>query len=131
MRKSEGFPFDDRLIRLLMVPLVGIAVGTVSGFYSELNPGSPMFWGTTAFVTLLSYVTWEGNRRFWGGLRSKPDWLDRPWLRAVMLAAVNLGWAAFASVTLLLIWTRVSGRSATDWRMIGNCTFASLVSAAF
>ena len=114
-----------------MVPLLGMAIGTISGLYRGLNATNPMFWATTAFVTLISYVTWEGNRRFWGGLRRKPDWLDRPILRASMLAIVNLGWTAITSISLLLVWTFITGQSKPDWPVIETLTLTSILCTSF
>lgn len=134
-RPSQHFrfsgTFNDAGMRLLMAPLLGIAIGSFSGVYEGLHPASPLFWAATGFLTLLSFVTWEGNRRFWAHLKRKPNWLDRPVRRAVLLAAVHFGWTAFASITLLIVWQRIAMQDGPDWRVIQTLTLTSIVCVAF
>ena len=121
---------DDRRVRLLLVPVLGIAIAGATGLYRGVQPLAPFFWIATAYFILVSFLIWEGNRQFWARLRGKPDWLDRPLLRLTLLGLTSFSWTVFASVTLLLIWQRLSGLPAPDWKTIETTTFVTVLSVA-
>src|SRR5947208_1447212 len=122
---------DDRRVRLLFVPLLGLGIARLTGLYSGIGPWSPAFWTASAYFILVSYLIWEGNRRLWAKLRGKPDWLERPLLRLLLLSALSLSYTTSACVGLLLAWKRLAGVDRPDWRTIEISTLATIAAVAF
>lgn len=124
---SELIQLDDTRVRLLVAPILGIALATISGLYRGLQPAQPMFWVASGFFILISVLIWQGNRFLWGKLRGRPDWLDHPVKRLLLLGVTSLSFTSLACVALLLTWQWLSGFPRPDWRLIEMTTLATVL----
>jgi len=125
---SELIQLDDKRVRLLVAPILGISVATISGLYRGFAPAQPMFWAASGFFILISVLIWQGNRFLWGKLRGRPDWLDHPVKRLLLLGITSLSFTTLACVALLLTWQWLAGFARPDWQLIETATLATVLS---
>jgi Histidine kinase len=103
-------------------------VATISGLYRGFAPPQPMFWAASGFFILISVLIWQGNRFLWGKLRGRPDWLDHPVKRLLLLGITSLSFTTLACVALLLTWQWLAGLARPDWQLIETATLATVLS---
>ena len=125
---TELIQLDDRLVRLVLVPIVGVGIPVYTGLYEGIVPGTGLWWLATVYFILISFVLWQGNRFLWAKLRGRPDWLDRPVLRLLVLATVCVCYTTCLCIALLLVWYRIRGVAQIDWHTIRISTMVSVVS---
>jgi hypothetical protein len=87
-----------------------------------------MFWVASGFFILISILIWQGNRFLWSKLRGKPDWLDHPVKRLLLLGITSLSFTTLACVALLLTWEWLAGFGRPDWRLIETTTLVTVLS---
>jgi Histidine kinase len=127
----ELIQLDDRRIRLLFAPVLGLAIAGTTGLYSGMSPREPIYWLASGYFVLVSFVIWQGNRFLWNKLRGKPDWLEHPVWRLLLLGATSFSYTAVVSVALLVAWQRLAGPPQMNWRVIEISTVATVISVAF
>jgi hypothetical protein len=111
----------------VVAPILGISLAAVSGLYRGLRPVQPMFWVASGFFILISVLIWQGNRFLWSKLRGKPDWLEHPVKRLVLLGITCLSFTTLACVVLLLTWQWLAGFERPDWRLIETATLVTVL----
>lgn len=121
---------NDRLIRLLGIPALGLAIPVVARLYGSLGPRSPFFWAGQAYFVFTSWVIWHGNRAFLLWQRRYYDWFRHPVRKVVLLLACAIGFTAPMLVFLMLGWYRWAGIP-TDWVAIQSATLISIVCVIF
>jgi len=121
---------NDRLIRLLGIPALGLAIPFVARLYGTLGPRSPAFWAGQVYFVFTSWVIWHGNRAFLLWQRRHFDWFRHPIRKVVLLLACAIGFTAPMLVLLMLGWYRWAGIPA-DWVAIQTATLISIVCAIF
>jgi len=116
--------------RLLAIPLVGLAIGVVSGLLEPLRPASPAYWLGCGYFALTSLVVWQANRlAYLRVLRNRWDWLTDPRRRLRALLINIIVCTTPSMVGMLWLWYRLSG-FAPDWIAIRNATIIALVFSA-
>jgi sensor histidine kinase YesM len=93
-----------------------------------LQPARPIFWVASGFFILISVVIWQGNRFLWSKLRGRPDWLDHPVKRLLLLGITSLSFTTLACVGLLLTWQWLAGFARPDWRLVETATLTTVLS---
>jgi sensor histidine kinase YesM len=86
-----------------------------------------MFWAASGFFILISFLIWQGNRFLWSKLRGKPDWLEHPVKRLLLLGITSLSFTTLACVALLLTWQWIAGFERPDWRLIEMATLVTVL----
>ena len=109
-----------------MAPVLGISLAAISGLYGGLRPAQPMFWAASGFFILISVLIWQGNRFLWSKLRGKPDWLEHPVKRLLLLGITCLPFTTVVCVALLVTWQWLAGFERPDWRLIEGATLATV-----
>lgn len=67
--------FDDRLFRLIGVPVVALIIPLL--FFREVIPDASSYWQTVGFGLVHTAVTWQGIRAIFISMSRKfPDWKD-------------------------------------------------------
>ncbi len=128
---GELIQLDDRRIRLLFAPVLGLAIAGITGLYGGMSPKEPIYWVASGYFVLVSFVVWQGNRFLWAKLRGKPDWLEHPVWRLLLLGATSFSYTAAVSVSLLAAWQWLAGPPRLNWRAIEVSTAAVMISVAF
>src|SRR5579859_4937676 len=78
---------DDRWVRLIGIPALGIGIPRITGLLDELGPGDAAYWiGSAAFLALAAAI-WHGNRWLLFEQRRHWGWFDHPVRKVAMLLA--------------------------------------------
>jgi hypothetical protein len=121
---------DDRGIRLLCIPLFGIAIPLVSGLFGPIGLESPAFWiGIAWFITVAAAI-WHGNRYFYLRQRQSNDWFRHPARRIVYMLAAIVFYTVPCSVAMLWSWYAVNSLT-PDWAAIRLATLISVICVVF
>lgn len=121
---------DDRGIRLLCIPLFGIAIPLVTRLFGPIGPDSPAFWlGFSWFIAVASAI-WHGNRYFYLRQRQSNDWFQHPARRIVYMLAAIVFYTVPCSFTMLRGWYAINGL-APDWAAIRSATLLSVICVVF
>lgn len=128
---ADPIQLDDRLVRLLFAPVLGIAIAGLTGLYDGIRPGLPLFWVATVYFILVSCLIWQGNRFLWAKMRGRPDWLEHPLLRVFLLGTASVSFTIVTCVALLMVWQRIEGLARPNWRSIEVSTLVTVVSVTF
>ena len=107
--KLAATQLQDLRFRLLLSPLLGFIVPTVSGLLDPRQHTWVGLAGSYAYFSALAFFVWEGNRRLYYKLSRREDWLERPWYRAALLMTVIVVFTIPVSAVLLLAWQAVTG----------------------
>ena len=99
---------DDRGVRLVGIPVLGLAITILSGVLGPHRPGSSLYWLGCAWFVLLSAVLWHVNRFALVRLRPHFDWLEHPWRKALALLTANVILTAPLSVVMHVAWYRIA-----------------------
>jgi len=86
-----------------------------------------MFWAASGFFILTSVLIWQGNRFLWSKLRGKPDWLEHPVKRLLLLGMTCVPFTTAACIVLLATWQWLAGFERPDWRLIKTATLETVL----
>lgn len=107
---------NDTLARLIVTPLVGVAVPNIAGIIDHHAHSPAGIVASYAWFIAVAFVTWEGNLRLYLRFQDRTAWLTRPWHRVRLLVGLILlftipftGWALWA-------WARTTGDPNATWR---------------
>ena len=123
-------PLADLPIRLVMIPVFGVAVPHFTGYFGPYGPGSPQYWIGLAWALLISFAIWHGNRWFLLRQRRHYDWFDHPIRKISLLLFANIFYTAPLSVLMTLAWRRFAGL-APDWDVIRTVALACVICVVF
>jgi hypothetical protein len=125
---SDLIQLNDKRVRLLFAPALGIFLAAISGLYHGLDLAQPIFWISSGYFILVSAVIWQGNRFLWNRLRGKPDWLEHPVRRVLLLGITSLPYTVVTCAFMLLVWEWIAGFGRPDWSLIKTSTLATALS---
>jgi hypothetical protein len=124
---TELIQLDDKLVRLVLVPVVGIVIPAFTGLYDGMDPRTPLSWLATGYFVLISFVLWQGNRFLWVRLRGRPDWLEHPVLRILLLGTASVSYTMVVCATLVVLWQRIQGLSKPNWHAVQVSTLVTVI----
>lgn len=129
--KPPELRVNDRRVRLLGIPALGVFIPHVSGLFGPLGPGDLRYWLGLAWFVLLSGLIWQGNRFFLLQQRRHYDWFDHPWRKVSLLLFANIFYTAPLTVVMLTTWYRLAGFPAVDWSVIELVTLSNVICVVF
>jgi len=110
--------------RLLVSPILGAVVVTVSGLIDNTQHSTAGLIASYVWFATVAFLIWEGNRRLYFRVPRREDWLLRPWRRlGVLLALISLFTIPFAAATLLG-WRAATGDTGTRQYALATALFA-------
>lgn len=121
---------NDRLIRLIGIPVLGLAIPFAARLYGPLGPTSGFFWAGQAYFVFTSWAIWHGNRAFLLWQRRYYDWFHHPFRKILLLLACAIGFTAPVLVLLMVGWFTWA-RVPIDWMAIQTATLISIVCVIF
>ena len=130
-RRGASLPavvLHDRGIRLVGVPLLGLAIPHLTGLLGTVGPRSLDYWIGCAWFVLLSGLVWQGNRRILVFHRRRYEWFDHPWRKVLLVLFANAFYTVPVTLAMLALWYRFLG-ARTDWTVV-KLTTVVVVSAA-
>lgn len=106
---------DDRLVRVIGVPVFGVVVPRISGVLDGLSSSMPLYWVGTGWSILAVAVICHGTRGAYLARRDRGGtWMDQPLRKLVRLLAAILLFTIPPTVLSLAAWNAVLGTTA--WR---------------
>lgn len=121
---------DDRGIRLICIPLFGIAIPLVSGLFGPIGPESLIFWLGFPWFIAVAAAIWHGNRFFYLRQRQSNDWFQHPARRIAYMLAAIVFYTAPCSTFMLWVWHTANGLP-PDWAAIRYATLISVICVVF
>lgn len=115
---------DDRLVRAVAIPALGIVVPRVSGVLDGLSPDAPEYWLGSAWAVVTVAAICHGTRAAYLAHRRAGDWAAHPSRKLVSLLALLLLLTAAPTGLSFAGWSAVLGTAV--WRA-GLVTFAVAV----
>jgi sensor histidine kinase YesM len=120
----------DAAIRIVMIPLFGVVVPHITGYFGPIEPADARYWFGLLWGCLISFLIWHGNRYFLIKQRQHYDWFQHPVRKLTVLIFASIFYTASCTVLLMLAWFRFASLE-TDWVVIRSVTFASVVCVLF
>ncbi|MGH9659480.1 MAG: histidine kinase [Bryobacteraceae bacterium] len=122
---------DDFAARLILTPLVGIAIPSMAGLVEYKAHSLPSLLGTYAWFIVIAHATWEGNLRLYLRFQDRTAWLTRPWHRVRLLAGLICLFTIPFTVLALSLWAALSHDPAATWRSIAVAVLAIVAVVTF
>jgi sensor histidine kinase YesM len=122
---------DDTAARLLVTPIVGVAVPNLAGMVHHGSHSVAALFATYAWFIAVAYVTWETNLRLYLRFQDRTAWLTRPWHRVrLLIGLICLFTIPFTSFALWL-WAVVSHDPNATWRSIATAVITIVAAVTF
>ncbi len=129
-RESAAQSIDDRLVRAIGIPALGIAIPHVTGLFAGVTVGTAAFWIGTAWFLVLSAAIWHGNRWLLLEQRRHWDWFEHPVRKVVMLMAAIVLFTAPLTVTMLAGWYAWRGAEVV-WPIVQTVVLVNVICVVF
>ncbi len=109
MPDASQAPVRDLKARLILSPLFGVAIPSLSGLVDSARHSTFGLTASYAYFAGCAFLIWTGNRSLYLQLPNRDDWLERPWRRiTILLVAIGL-FTIPVSWLMLVGWQRVTG----------------------
>ncbi len=131
MSRVDDPGIDDFAARLILTPLVGIAIPSVVGLVHYKFHSVPSLIGTYAWFVAIAYATWEGNLRLYLRFQDPKAWLTRPWHRVRLLVGLICLFTVPFTVSALWLWAALFHDPAATWRAIAVAVLAIVAAVIF
>jgi two-component system, LytTR family, sensor kinase len=122
---------DDLAARLILTPVVGVAIPTMAGLVHYSSHSLPSLLATYAWFIAIAYATWEGNLRLYLRFQDRTAWLTRPWHRVRLLIGVICLFTIPFTVSALWLWSSLFRDPAANWRSIAVAVLAIVAVVTF
>jgi sensor histidine kinase YesM len=122
---------DDTAARLIVTPLVGVAVPNLAGL---IDHGAHSYGGLVAsylWFIAIAFLTWEGNLRLYLRFQDRTAWLTRPWHRVRLLVGLILLFTIPFTGASLWAWALVTGDPSATWRSIVMAVITIVAAVTF
>jgi two-component sensor histidine kinase len=122
---------DDTAVRLIVTPLVGVAVPNLAGM---INHGAHSAAGLVAaylWFIAIAFVTWETNLRLYLRFQDRTAWLTRPWHRVRLLIGLICLFTVPFTWTALWGWAIITGDPSATWRSIAMAVVTVVAAVTF
>jgi len=107
---------NDKLIRTVFIPLLGIFIPLVSGFYNYENYSLPEIIIANCYSVFISFCVWQGGSMIIYKTRKLLP--KKPFLKIISLCFLNIIYAAVVATVLSGIWLFSTAASAIDWQIL-------------
>jgi two-component sensor histidine kinase len=122
---------DDTAARLLLTPLVGVAIPNLAGMIDHgAHPPASLI-GSYAWFIAVAFLTWEGNLRLYLRFQDRTAWLTRPWHRVRVLVGLILLFTIPFTGAALWLWAAVAGDPSATWRSIAMAVITIVFAVTF
>jgi two-component sensor histidine kinase len=122
---------DDTAARLLVTPLVGIAIPNLAGLISHGAHSPAGLIASYAWFIAVAFVTWEGNLRLYLRFQDRTAWLTRPWHRVRLLVGLILLFTIPFTTAALWSWAAITGDPNATWRSIAMAVITVVFAVTF
>lgn len=130
-QNDKGIILNDKLMRIIGIPLFGIAIPNIAGLFGNLTPSDLNYWLGYPYFILLSGAIWQGNRYLMFRTRRRFTWFDKPIEKLILLVFNNVFYTSPLTVAWLCIWYRWAGFPAINWDVIFTVTLINVICVLF
>jgi two-component sensor histidine kinase len=122
---------DDAAARLIVTPLVGLAVPNLAGMINNGAHSAAGLVASYAWFILIAFLTWEGNLRLYLLFQDRTAWLTRPWHRVrILIGLICLFTIPFTGAALWA-WAAWTGDPNATWRSIAMAVITVVAAVTF
>lgn len=128
---STEYKVNDLGFRLILIPLLGIAIPIITGLINKTNIASPPVRWSFLYTILIALIVWQGNRYLHASLRCYFDWINKPLQKIMVLVLSAIFYTVPVSVLLLVGWYELFTNEPTNWQIISQTTLIILIAVIF
>lgn len=122
---------NDNVIRLIGIPLFGIAIPNLTGLFGHLTYSDLTYWIGYLYFVGLAALIWQGNRYLLFRTRSRFTWFDRPVEKLILLFLNNIFYTSPLTVAWLCVWYQWAGFAEIKWDTILVVTLVNVICVLF
>ena len=131
MASNSGPGVDDTAARLIVTPLVGMAVPNLAGLVNHGAHSTAGLIATYAWFIGVAFVTWEANLRLYLLFQDRTAWLTRPWHRVRLLIGLICLFTIPFNLSALWLWAELFQDPNATWRAIGMAVITIVAAVIF
>lgn len=122
---------DDTAARLLVTPLVGVAVPNLAGMVDHGAHSTAGLIASYAWFIGVAFVTWEANLRLYLLFQDHTAWLTRPWHRVRLLVGLICLFTIPFTASALGLWAVLFDDPSATWRSIAMAVITIVAAVTF
>jgi sensor histidine kinase YesM len=122
---------DDLAARLLVTPMVGVAIPNLAGMLDHSAHSPAGLAATYAWFICVAFITWEGNLRLYLKFQDRTAWLTRPWHRVRLLIFLICLFTVPFTASALWAWAVLFGDPLATPRSIAMAVLAIVAAVTF
>jgi sensor histidine kinase YesM len=122
---------NDKLIRLIGIPLFGIAIPNLTGLFGDLSISDGTYWLGYLYFLVLAALIWQGNRYLLFRTRSRFTWFDKPIEKLVLLFINNIFYTSPLTIAWLCMWYQWAGFPSIKWDTIVVVSLVNVICVLF
>lgn len=131
MASASNPGVDDTAARLLVTPIVGVAVPNLAGMINHAAHSGPGLIASYAWFIGVAYVTWEANLRLYLSFQDRTAWLTRPWHRVRLLIGLICLFTIPFTASALWLWAMLFDDPNATWRSIAMAVITIVAAVTF
>ena len=122
---------DDTAARLIVTPLVGVAVPNLAGMINHAAHSPAGLVATYLWFIGISFITWEANLRLYLLFQDRTAWLTRPWHRVRLLVGLICLFTIPFTGSALWLWAVLFEDPNATWRSIAMAVITIVAAVTF
>jgi LytS/YehU family sensor histidine kinase len=107
---------NDRLMRIFFIPLLGIFIPLISGFYHYENFSLPQIIVANCYSIFISFCVWSGG--CWIIYNFRYRLRKNPFFKILLLCILTTLYAATSATLLCCLWLFFTTSGSIDWQII-------------
>jgi hypothetical protein len=131
MPSSSSPGVDDTAARLIVTPLVGIALPNIAGMVNHGAHSTAGLIATYAWFIGIAFITWEANLRLYLLFQDRTAWLTRPWHRVRLLVGLICLFTIPFTGSALWLWAELFQDPNATWRSVGMAVVTIVAAVTF
>lgn len=123
---------DDRLIKLIGIPVLGLLIPNLSGLITNHLYSYPELLACYAYFTLIALLIWQGNVWLMYFIRKKYTWSYKQYHKIVIsLFLINIVYSGALSMLLLELWKMFAREPYGHAGPLVNTSLVIIIAACF
>jgi sensor histidine kinase YesM len=131
MASASNPGVDDTAARLIVTPIVGVAIPNLAGMLHHASHSAAGLLATYAWFIGVAYVTWECNLRLYLRFQDRTAWLTQPWHRVRLLIGLICLFTIPFTVSALWLWAVLFEDPNATWRSISMAVVIIVAAVTF
>jgi hypothetical protein len=122
---------EDTAARLIVTPLVGVAIPNLAGMIDHAAHSPAGLVATYAWFIGVAFITWEANLRLYLLFQDRTAWLTRPWHRVRLLIGLICLFTIPFTGSALWLWAALFDDPNATWRSIAMAVVTIVAAVTF